>query len=155
MLLVNFHGSISNMREHSSKLEALLTERACFITSLSRSVRQEITRLLVVVSSSLTTEEHNLLGPFLWNHCLHDASSSLAMSVRMLYVATGLLLTSWLGHVSDLAICGKSSQVPHGRNPRRLTKVCSYLIQYAPRVHSLLPATMNASRSLLFIGSTL
>ncbi|KAI6116213.1 hypothetical protein F5141DRAFT_1212827 [Pisolithus sp. B1] len=71
-------------KRRQSKLNALFTERADFLSSLPRSLPQEISRLLVVVSPSLTTEDHGVLGPFLWKHCLHDATSPTAFSAAFL-----------------------------------------------------------------------
>ncbi|KAL4067040.1 hypothetical protein V8B97DRAFT_2009689 [Scleroderma yunnanense] len=85
MLPASFLVSTSNkIKEHQSKLDVLFTDRAHFLTSLSKSACQEITKLLVVISSSLTTEDYGLLGPFLWKHCLNDASSPVAMSAAFL-----------------------------------------------------------------------
>ncbi|KAG6334710.1 hypothetical protein ID866_4370 [Astraeus odoratus] len=42
-----------------------------------------------VVSSSLTTEEYNLLGPFLWQHTSSDAGSLMAQSTAFLIMQCG------------------------------------------------------------------
>ncbi|KAI6168435.1 hypothetical protein EDD17DRAFT_1869180 [Pisolithus thermaeus] len=82
--LVFSSSSSDASKRRQSKLNALFTECADFLSSLPRSLPQEISRLLVVVSPSLTTEDHGVLGPFLWKHCLHDATSPTAFSAAFL-----------------------------------------------------------------------
>ncbi|KAI6043993.1 hypothetical protein EDC04DRAFT_2562108 [Pisolithus marmoratus] len=85
LLFSNFIASGSGAnRERQSKLNTFFTERANFLSSLPRSLPQQISRLLVVVSPALTAEDYGVLGPFLWKHCLDDAGSPTAFSAAFL-----------------------------------------------------------------------
>lgn len=103
--------SLDGSTRRQSKLNALLIERADFLSSLPPSLPQEISRLLVVVSPSLTAEDHGLLGPFLWKHCLHDAASPTAFSAAFLIMQCAERATTTLLPVITSDLQSRDDQV--------------------------------------------
>ncbi|KIO14193.1 hypothetical protein M404DRAFT_121469 [Pisolithus tinctorius Marx 270] len=112
MLFPNFFSSGSNANNRrQSKLSACFTERAEFLSSLPRSLSQEISRLLVMVSPSLTAEDHGSLGPFLWKHCLHDAGSPTALSAAFLIMQCAERATTTLIPIITSDLQSRDDQV--------------------------------------------
>ncbi|KAI6019882.1 hypothetical protein F5J12DRAFT_911393 [Pisolithus orientalis] len=112
MLFPNFFSSGSNTNNGcQSKLSAYFTERAEFLSSLPRSLSQEISRLLVMVSPSLTAEDHGSLGPFLWKHCLHDAGSPTALSAAFLIMQCAERATTTLIPIITSDLQSRDDQV--------------------------------------------
>lgn len=109
-LLFSSSGSDASKR-HQSKLNALFIGRADFLSSLPRSLPQEISRLLVVVSPSLTVEDYGVLGPFLWKHCLHDTTSPTAFSAAFLIMQCAERATTTLLPVITSDLQSRDDQV--------------------------------------------
>ncbi|KAH7907950.1 hypothetical protein BJ138DRAFT_1128802 [Hygrophoropsis aurantiaca] len=61
------HGDVG---ERSASAIAMFEERSKLVASLPRNVVACTLELLVVISGSLTVEDHHRLGPYLWSRCL-------------------------------------------------------------------------------------
>ncbi|KIJ62176.1 hypothetical protein HYDPIDRAFT_95143 [Hydnomerulius pinastri MD-312] len=73
-----------DINEHKSALVSLFADRAKLLACLPKSLAQNVVRLLVVTSASLSADDYIHLGPFIWKHCLHGVDPQTANSAAFL-----------------------------------------------------------------------
>lgn len=71
--------------ELPTTVASVLAEKSQFLASLSKGFTPKAIKLLVAVSSLLTVEDHNRLGPHLWYRGLMNSDSSMTAAVSRLH----------------------------------------------------------------------